>query len=99
MKFVILIFSVPPMKTSTHDSQAHRQPIPRWPRLGWPHPLASLAGDDAEAVVLDFVNPQAAGPQCVGHGAMNPAGRVRIRNIMPIARDCSRAPQSFFQEL
>ena len=29
------------------------------------------------------------------HGAMNPAGRVRIRNIMPIARDCSRASQSF----
>src|SRR5262249_23782889 len=29
------------------------------------------------------------------HGAMNPAGRVRIRNIMPIARDYSRASQSF----
>ena len=28
-------------------------------------------------------------------GAMNPAGRVRIRNIMPIARDYSRASQSF----
>ena len=25
----------------------------------------------------------------------NPAGRVRIRNIMPIARDYSRASQSF----
>ena len=28
-----------------------------------------------------------------GHGAMNPAGRVRIRSIMPIARDYSRASQ------
>jgi hypothetical protein len=27
---------------------------------------ASLAGNDAEAVMLDFVNPQAAGRQCVG---------------------------------
>jgi len=26
---------------------------------------------------------------------MNPAGRVRIRDIMPIARDYSRASQSF----
>src|SRR5215813_6912952 len=30
-----------------------------------PHLCALLAGDDAEAVVLDFVNPQAAGRQCV----------------------------------
>src|SRR5262249_43369048 len=30
------------------------------------------------------------------HGAMNPAGRVRIRNIMPIARDYNRASQSFY---
>src|SRR5262245_1759246 len=31
-----------------------------------PHLRASFAGNDAEAVVLDFVNPQAAGRQCVG---------------------------------
>src|SRR5262249_4548899 len=30
------------------------------------------------------------------HGAMNPAGRVRIRNIMPIARDYSRAFNLFY---
>src|SRR5215468_3366535 len=29
------------------------------------------------------------------HGAINPAERGRIRNIMPIARDYSRASQSF----
>jgi hypothetical protein len=29
------------------------------------------------------------------HGAMNPAGRVRIRNIMPISKGYSRASQSF----
>ena len=29
------------------------------------------------------------------HGAMNSAGRARIRNIMPIAKDYSRASQSF----
>src|SRR5262249_455743 len=29
------------------------------------------------------------------HGAMNPAGRVRVRNIMPTVRDYSRASQSF----
>jgi hypothetical protein len=43
-------------------------------------PIA-LAGDDAEAVVLDRVQLLAAGRQCCGfcrkHGAMNPAGRVR----------------------
>jgi hypothetical protein len=27
---------------------------------------------------------------------LDPAGRVRIRNIMPIARDYSRASQSFY---
>ena len=30
------------------------------------YPFAVLAGDDAEAIVLDFVNPQAAGRQCGG---------------------------------
>jgi hypothetical protein len=29
------------------------------------------------------------------HGAMNPAGRERIRNIMPTVRDYGRASQSF----
>jgi hypothetical protein len=43
------------------------------------YPVAVLAGDDAEAVVLEI--PQAAGRQCIGlvgrHGAMNPAGKER----------------------
>ena|SRR5215467_7014910 len=46
-----------------------------------PHPLAVLAGNDAEAIVLDLMQPLAAGGQLIGfvgrHGAMNPAGRVR----------------------
>src|ERR1700730_8890190 len=29
------------------------------------------------------------------HGAMNPVGRARTRNIMPTVRDYSRASQSF----
>jgi hypothetical protein len=33
-----------------------------------PHPLAVLAGNDAEAVVLDFVQPLAAGWQLIGFG-------------------------------
>ena len=33
-----------------------------------PHPLASLAGNDAKAVVLDFVQPLAAGRQLIGFG-------------------------------
>jgi hypothetical protein len=33
-----------------------------------PHLRASLAGDDAEAVVLDFVQPLAAGRQLIGFG-------------------------------
>jgi hypothetical protein len=46
------------------------------------HLCAILASDDAEAVVLDLVQPLAARRQCavlIGrHGAMNPAGRVRF---------------------
>src|SRR5262249_23753596 len=38
VKFVILMFSIPSMKTSPHDSQAHWQPVSRWPRLGRSHP-------------------------------------------------------------
>src|SRR5262249_35128910 len=50
------------------------------------------------AVMAPFSS--AGGRWLVGFGwetrrAMNPAGRVRIRNIMPIARDYSRASQSF----
>jgi hypothetical protein len=30
-----------------------------------------------------------------GHGAMNPAGKARISNIMPVVRDYSRASRSF----
>src|SRR5262249_251684 len=63
-----------------------------------PHPLAVLAGNDAEAVVLDFVQPLAAGWQLIGFGwearRDNPAGRVRC-NIMPIVRGYSPASQSF----
>jgi hypothetical protein len=33
-----------------------------------PHPLAVLARDDAEAVMLDFVQPLAAGRQLIGFG-------------------------------
>ena len=64
-----------------------------------PHPLAALAGNDAKAVMLDLMQPLAAGLSLsvlVGrHGAMNPAGRARIRNIMRIFRDHSRPSQSF----
>ena len=52
-----------------------------------PHPLAFLAGNDAEAVVLDFVQPFSPGRGCgafVGrHGSMKPAGRVRGCKGMP----------------
>jgi hypothetical protein len=48
-----------------------------------PHVVAILAGDNPEAIVLDFVQPLVAGGQLVGpvgrHGAMNPAGKVRCR--------------------
>src|SRR5262245_45456498 len=64
-----------------------------------PHLCAGLAGNDAEAVMLHFGSqwlPYGSLSVLVGrHAAMNPAGRVRIRNIMPIARDYSRASQSF----
>ena len=33
-----------------------------------PHPLAVLAGDDAKAIVLDLVQPLAAGWQLIGFG-------------------------------
>jgi hypothetical protein len=49
-------------------------------------PLAVLAGDHPEAVVLDFVQPQVAGSRGradVGrHGAMKPAGTARESNNM-----------------
>ena len=63
------------------------------------HAIAVLASDYSEAVVLDLMQPLAAGRQLVGFGwearRMNPGGRARIRNIMPIVRDYSRASQSF----
>jgi len=50
------------------------------------HPLAVFAGNDAKAIVLDLVQPLAAGCSVsvlVGrYGAMNPAGRVHC-NVMP----------------
>jgi hypothetical protein len=46
-----------------------------------PHLRASLAGNDAEAIVLDLVQPwlsEGSLSVLVGrHGAMNPAGKVR----------------------
>jgi hypothetical protein len=46
-----------------------------------PHSRPVFPGDDTEAVMLDLVQPFAAGRQFIGllgrHGAMNPAGRVR----------------------
>ena len=50
-----------------HRSEGGFANIGRSPRTAVErYPFALLAGDDAEAVVLDFVNPQAAGRQCVG---------------------------------
>ena len=51
-----------------------------------PHAVAILACDDAEAIVLDFMQPQArrraACRSLVGrHGAMKPAGGIGIRNM------------------
>jgi hypothetical protein len=49
------------------------------------HLCAVLAGDDAKSIVVDFVQPCAAGRQRVRfggeHGATKPAGRIGIRNI------------------
>jgi hypothetical protein len=51
-----------------------------------PHPVAILACDNPEAIVLDLMQPQVPGGNLsvfVGrHGAMNPAGRVRC-NMRP----------------
>jgi hypothetical protein len=45
------------------------------------HPVAILAGDDPETVVLDLMQPLPAGGRPLGfdgeHGAMNPAGKER----------------------
>jgi hypothetical protein len=64
-----------------------------------PHLRAGLAGNDSETLVLISCShwlPEGSLSVLVGtHGAMNPAGRVRIRNIMPTVRDYSRASQSF----
>jgi hypothetical protein len=50
------------------------------------HPFAVLAGDDAETVVLDFMQPLLARRRLRSinrrHGAMNPAGRARGRDNM-----------------
>ena len=51
------------------------------------HSRAVLPGDNPKAIVLDFVQPLAAGWQLIGfgrgHGAMNPAAKVWGRNDMP----------------
>ena len=65
-----------------------------------PHPRPVLAGNNPKAIVLDLVQPLAAGGQLVGflverHGAMNPAGKVRC-NIMPIAKGYVRVSQPLF---
>jgi hypothetical protein len=50
-----------------------------------PHPLAILAGDDSEAIVLDLMKPERSRRRAwavIGrHGAMKPAGRVRNNNM------------------
>jgi hypothetical protein len=62
-------------------------PHPRvesWAASGWHivmHSWPVLPGNDPKAIVLDLVQPLAAGWQFIvfvgRHGAMNPAGRVR----------------------
>jgi hypothetical protein len=44
-----------------------------------PHARAVLPGDNPNTIVLDLMQPLAAGRQFIGfgYGAMNPAGRVR----------------------
>src|SRR5262249_59513513 len=60
-----LAFLLPPM---------HRDDISRMPGLALagttiePPPPASLAGNDAEAVMFDFMQPLAAGGQLIGFG-------------------------------
>jgi hypothetical protein len=53
------------------------------------YPFAVFAGDDAEAgpAACGFTKSSTTLSALVGrHGAMNPAGRVRTCNIMPIAK-------------
>jgi hypothetical protein len=63
-----------------------------------PHLRASLAGNDAEAVMFDLMQSLAAGRQLRGFGWKarrdEPGRRVRC-NIVPIAKGYSRASQSF----
>src|SRR5262249_59524484 len=64
-----------------------------------PHSLVVLAGNDAETVMFDFMQPLAARGQLVGlgwetRGAMNPAGKVRwnMRKQIELGRDdCNSA--------
>jgi hypothetical protein len=67
------------------DSEAATAQIVPRPAVE-PHPLAVLAGDDPEAVVLDLVQPALAGWRALvdvaRRGWMNPAGRVCGRNDM-----------------
>ena len=47
-----------------------------------PHPLTILAGDDSESIVLNLMQPQAAGRQrvgCGGEARRNEAGRKSTR--------------------
>jgi len=49
-----------------------------------PHPVAVLAGDDAEAVVLDLVQPRLAGGRRVSFGREaggDEAGRKRTQHV------------------
>src|SRR5262249_26462825 len=63
-----------------------------------PHLRAVLAGDDAEAVMLDLMQPLAAGWQLVGFGweaRPDEPGRQGTLQHVPIVRDYSRPSQSF----
>jgi hypothetical protein len=63
-----------------------------------PHLRAVLAGNDAEAVVFDFVQPIAAGRQLVGFGRearRDEPGRQGTLQHVHTVRDCGGASQSF----
>ena len=64
-----------------------------------PHLRASLAGNDAEAVMLNLVQPMAAGRQLIGSGwearSDEPAREGAHTQHNAHARDYSRASQSF----
>jgi hypothetical protein len=69
------------------------------PTIGFLGTAAPSAWARAEAVMLDLVQPMAAGRQLVGFGwearRDEPGRKGAHNNIMPMVRDYSRASQSF----